>query len=86
MKPVKIYVTDYCAFCDRAKALFQKKGVPFEEIDVSNDDEMRLKLVEMSGGMRTVPQIWVGETHVGGFDNLSALDRSGELDTLLQKS
>ena len=83
MKPVKVYTTTYCGYCDRAKSLLRRKGVEYEEIDVTGDDEMRMKLVEMSGGMRTVPQIWVGDTHVGGFDNLSELDRSGKLDTML---
>jgi len=84
MKPVKVYTTNYCPYCDRAKSLLSRKGVPYEEIDVTGDDEMRVKLVEMSGGLRTVPQIWVGDTHVGGFDRLSELDRSGKLDELLQ--
>lgn len=84
MKSVKIYTTDYCYFCDRAKDLLKKKGVDYEEIDVSADHEMRMKLVEMTGGRRTVPQIWIGETYVGGFDDLSALDRKGELDPLLK--
>lgn len=83
MKAVKIYTTPVCYYCDRAKELLRKKGVEFEEIDVSRDDELRLKLVEMSGGLRTVPQIWIGDRHVGGFDALSALDQSGELDQLL---
>ncbi len=83
MKPVKVYTTTYCGYCDRAKSLLRRKGVEYEEIDVTGDDEMRMKLVQMSGGMRTVPQIWVGDTHVGGFDNLSELDRSGKLDTML---
>ena len=83
MKPVKLYTTTYCAYCDRAKSLLSRKGVAFEEIDVTGDDEMRIKLVEMSGGLRTVPQIWVGDTHVGGFDRLSELDKSGKLDEML---
>lgn len=83
MKPVRVYTTNYCGYCEQAKALLRRKGVPFEEIDVTGDDEARRKLVEMSGGLRTVPQIFVGETHVGGYDRLSELDRSGELDRLL---
>ncbi|WP_373045617.1 glutaredoxin 3 [Vulgatibacter sp.] len=84
MKPVKVYTTTYCGYCDRAKSLLRRKGVAYEEIDVTGNDEMRMDLVKRSGGMRTVPQIWVGETHVGGFDDLSELDRSGELDRMLQ--
>lgn len=83
MKHVKIYTTPVCYYCDRAKDLLQKKGVAFEEIDVSTDDDLRLELVKMSGGLRTVPQIWIGDRHVGGFDALSELDRKGELDPLL---
>ena len=84
MTTVKVYTTTYCGYCDRAKSLLKKKGVEYEEIDVTGDDDLRIKLVEMSGGMRTVPQIWVGETHVGGFDDLSELDRSGKLDEMLK--
>jgi glutaredoxin 3 len=84
MATVKVYTTTYCGYCDRAKSLLRKKGVEYEEIDVTGNDDLRIKLVEMSGGMRTVPQIWVGETHVGGFDDLSELDRSGKLDEMLK--
>jgi glutaredoxin 3 len=83
MTPVKIYTTTYCPYCDRAKALLQRKGAAYEEIDVTGDDEARERLVKLSGGLKTVPQIWVGDRHVGGFDRLSELDRSGELDRLL---
>lgn len=83
MKAVKIYTTRICYFCDRAKDLLRKKGADFEEIDVSDDHETRMKLVEMTGGRRTVPQIWIGETYVGGYDDLSALEREGKLDPLL---
>lgn len=84
MNDVKIYTTRSCYYCDRAKDLLQKKGVAYEEIDVSDDHEQRMKLVEMTGGRRTVPQIWIGETHVGGFDDLNALEQDGKLDALLQ--
>jgi glutaredoxin 3 len=83
MKPVKIYTTDYCGYCTRAKDLLSRKGVPYEEIDVTGDDELRSKLVEMSGGLRTVPQIWVGDTHVGGYSDLAKLDSEGRLDPML---
>jgi glutaredoxin 3 len=83
MKPVKIYTTDYCGYCMRAKQLLSRKGVPYEEIDVSSDDAMRAKLVEMSGGLRTVPQIWIGDTHVGGYTDLAKLDSEGRLDGML---
>lgn len=83
MKPVKIYTTPYCPFCVRAKKLLSKKNVPYEEIDVSSDDEARMKLAEQTG-MRTVPQIYIGDQHVGGSDELQALDEKGELDGMLQ--
>ncbi|MCY1079926.1 glutaredoxin 3 [Archangium lansingense] len=84
MKPVKIYTTTYCGYCVRAKDLLTRKGVKYEELDVTGDDEMRSKLVEMSGGQRTVPQIWIGETHVGGYSDLARLETEGRLDPMLQ--
>jgi glutaredoxin 3 len=80
---VKIYTTTYCGYCVRAKDLLTRKGVKYEELDVTGDDEMRAKLVEMSG-QRTVPQIWIGETHVGGYSDLARLDSEGRLDPMLQ--
>jgi glutaredoxin 3 len=84
VKPVRIYTTDYCGFCRRAKELLQRKGVPFEEVDVTGDDEARAQLVEMSGGLRTVPQIFIGDTHVGGYTDLARLDTEGRLDAMLR--
>ena len=83
MKPVKIYTTQMCPYCVRAKKLLQKKNVPYQEIDVSWDDEARMQLMQ-STGRRTVPQVFIGDTHVGGSDNLYALEQRGELDALLQ--
>jgi glutaredoxin 3 len=83
MKTVKIYTTPICPYCHRAKRLLDTKGVPYEEIDVSDDDQARMSLAERTG-MRTVPQIFIGEQHVGGSDELLALDREGKLDSLLQ--
>jgi glutaredoxin 3 len=83
MKPVKIYTTPICPYCIRAKRLLDTKGVPYEEIDVSGDDQARMDLAERTG-MRTVPQIFIGEHHVGGSDELHALERAGKLDSLLQ--
>jgi glutaredoxin 3 len=83
MQPVRVYTTTYCPYCTRAKALLDRKGVPYEEIDLTGDDEAREKLVETTG-MRTVPQIFVGETLVGGFTDLDALEQAGKLDPLLQ--
>jgi glutaredoxin 3 len=81
--PVKIYTTNTCPYCDRAKTLLRRKGASYEEVDVTGDDQARARLVERAGGLKTVPQIWIGDRHVGGYDRLSELDRSGELDRLL---
>jgi glutaredoxin 3 len=83
MAPVKIYTTPFCPYCSRAKSLLGKKGVPFEEVDVMMDDKARKEMLERSGGARTVPQIFIGDTHVGGSDELHELDRAGKLDSLL---
>ncbi|WPB73865.1 glutaredoxin 3 [Archangium violaceum] len=84
MKPVKIYTTTYCGYCVRAKDLLTRKGVKYEELDVTGDDDARSKLVEMSGGQRTVPQIFIGDTHVGGYSDLARMESEGRLDPLLQ--
>lgn len=83
MRKVTMYTTPICPFCVRAKALLKKKGVAVDEIDVFGDAGAREMMQEKSGGARTVPQIFVGETYVGGCDDLYALDRAGELDPLL---
>jgi glutaredoxin 3 len=83
VKPVRIYTTQTCPYCVRAKRLLQKKNVPYEEIDVSWDDGARMQLMETTG-RRTVPQVFIGDTHVGGSDDLYALEERGELDALLQ--
>jgi glutaredoxin 3 len=83
VKNVRIYTTQTCPYCVRAKRLLQKKNVEYEEIDVSWDDEARMRLIETTG-RRTVPQIFIGERHVGGSDELHALEERGELDPLLQ--
>ena len=83
MQPVKMYTTPICPYCVRAKALLGKKGVPVQEIDIFSDNEARAEMLAKSGGMRTVPQIFIGDTHVGGFDELYALDKAGRLDPLL---
>ena len=82
MKPVVIYTTQWCPYCVRAKRLLQRKKVAYQEIDVGGDDEARIKLTERTG-RRTVPQIFIGERHVGGSDDLHALEESGELDEIL---
>ncbi len=76
--PVQVYVTTYCAYCFRAKSLLKKRGIAFDEIDVTDDPERRAWLVETTG-RRTVPQIFIHGESIGGSDELHALDRSGEL-------
>ena len=83
MKPVEIYTTPLCGFCHAAKRLLAGKGVSFTEIDVSRDPARRQEMSGRARGRHTVPQIFVGETHVGGCDDLYALDRAGKLDPLL---
>jgi glutaredoxin 3 len=81
---VRVYTTQVCPYCIRAKALLQKKGVAYEEVDVSDDPGKRSWLVSASGGRKTVPQIFIGEQAIGGFDELAALDRAGKLDAMLR--
>ena len=83
MKPVTIYTTPICPYCVRAKTLLGKKGVTYDEVDVMMDQKARDEMLAKSGGARTVPQIFIGDTHVGGCDDLYALDRDGKLDPLL---
>ena len=83
MAHVTIYTTSLCPYCRMAKQLLARKGAEFEEIDVGHDSARREEMVALSGGRRTVPQIFVGDTHVGGCDDLHALDRAGKLDPLL---
>ena len=78
-----IYTTRTCPFCIRAKQLLTEKGVDFTEIDVGTQPELRAEMTQRAGGRRTVPQIFIGETHVGGCDDLFALERDGRLDPLL---
>ncbi|MBX3198599.1 MAG: glutaredoxin 3 [Labilithrix sp.] len=82
MKAVRLYTTLICPYCVRAKLLLKGRGIAFEEIDVSGDPEKRDWLVETTG-RRTVPQIFIGDEPIGGFDELRALDLSGELDKKL---
>lgn len=83
MAKVTIYTTMFCPYCHMAKDLLHKKGVSFEEIDVNSRSGLRAEMREKAGGRNTVPQIWIGERHVGGCDDLYALDRAGRLDPLL---
>ncbi len=83
MKPVEIYTTPTCPYCHAAKRLLTKKGVAFTEIDVSRDPALRSKMIARAGGSHTVPQIFIGGTHVGGCDDIHALDHAGKLDPML---
>jgi len=82
MTPVTLYSTDYCGYCRAAKRYFEEKGIPFTEIDLSGDDAGR-EALHARTGRTTVPQIFVGDTHVGGYTDLVALDRAGGLAPLL---
>lgn len=82
MKKVQIYTTQWCPYCFAAKNLLNDKGISYEEVDAS-DPEVRMAMVQRANGRRTVPQIFVGETHVGGYDDMAALDRRGQFDPLL---
>jgi glutaredoxin 3 len=80
---VEVYTTTACPYCVRAKALLKHKGVEFTEIDVTDDAELRAKMVEMAGGRRTVPEIFINGKIIGGYDELRALADQGGLDPLL---
>ena len=84
MKIVEIYTSPLCGYCHAAKRLLTKKGVAFTEHDVSRDTSLRAVMIQRANGGRTVPQIFVGATHVGGSDDLHALEHAGKLDALLQ--
>ena len=83
MAKVEIYTTEYCPYCVRAKALLRSKDVEFTEIDVTDDDELREKMTELAGGRRTVPEIFINDRIIGGYDELRALESEGALDELL---
>jgi glutaredoxin 3 len=83
MNRIEIYTTRYCPYCTAAKKLLSRKGVAFTEIDVSRDAMRRKQMVARANGRVTVPQIFIGPTHVGGCDELYALDEAGQLDALL---
>ncbi len=83
MAEVIIYSTRFCPYCHAAKRLLRDKGVEFQEIDVTFDPQTRRKMTELAGGRHTVPQIFINGHHVGGYDDLSALDEAGKLDPLL---
>jgi glutaredoxin 3 len=83
MAAIEVYTTPYCPYCVAAKELLRRKGAEFVEINVAGNRELRAKMVERAGGRTTVPQIFIGDTHVGGCDDLYELDDAGRLDPLL---
>lgn len=83
MKPVEIYTSPLCGFCHAAKRLLNQKGINFTEVDVLAQPGMKQEMIQRASGGRTVPQIFIGDTHVGGCDDLYALERAGKLDQLL---
>jgi glutaredoxin 3 len=84
MSKVRVYSTSWCGYCRMAVRLLTSRDVPFEEIKLDGDSKARRELTQRTG-RRTVPQIFIGETHVGGYDDLAALDRSGGLQPLLER-
>lgn len=80
---IVMYVTQICPYCERAKSLLRQKGVAVKLVDVSNDPFLRQEMIDRSNGMKTVPQIFINGQHVGGSDDLYALDKKGELDKML---
>jgi glutaredoxin 3 len=83
---VEIYTTTYCPFCYRAKALLKRKGVSYDEIDVTDDIDLRIAMMERARGRKTVPEIFIDGELIGGFDELKALDDAGKLDSLLEST
>jgi glutaredoxin 3 len=83
MLPIEIYTTRYCPYCHAAKALLSRKGVSFTEIDLAGNCERRDEMIRRANGQVTVPQIFIGTVHVGGSDDLHALEYEGRLDALL---
>lgn len=84
MQKIEIYTTKYCPYCVKAKALLEKKGVAYQEIHADGNDKLREELVVKSGGRKTVPQIFIGDHHIGGCDDLYALEADGKLDQMLK--
>lgn len=85
MSRITVYAKDYCPFCTAAKALLGAKGVEFDWLEITGNSERRDEMLARSNGRTTVPQIFIGDQHVGGYDELNALNKSGRLDSLLQQ-
>ena len=86
MSHVTIYTKPYCPYCIRAVDLLEKKGVPFTEVEAAFDPAKRQEMIQRAGGRATFPQIFIGERHIGGCDDIMALEREGKLDPLLQQA
>jgi glutaredoxin 3 len=86
MIEIELYTTPFCPYCARARSLLARKGVPFKEIDIIEEPSRRIEMVRRAGGRTSVPQIFIGGEHIGGSDELVALDRNGELDAKLGTS
>lgn len=84
MAEIEVYSSDHCPYCVKAKALLDRKGFAYKEINVTHDDEARVALVEKANGLRTVPQIFIDGKHIGGCDDLYDLDAKGNLDPLIK--
>jgi len=83
MADIVVYTRKWCGFCTAAKHLLTKKGVTFEEIDATGDQNRRQEMIQRAGGQSTFPQIFIGDTHIGGCDDLYALESAGKLDQLV---
>jgi len=79
-----MYTKTYCGYCHAAKRLLEKKGVAFDEIDIQQQPDLRPEMIQKAGGRTTVPQIWIGEIHIGGFDDMYDLEHRGRLDLMLE--
>ena len=86
MTDIRIYTTEFCGYCRRAKSLLEAKGVAYREIDVTYDPDTRSEMMRLAGGVRTVPQIFIAAHHVGGWNELIALEQKGGLDPLLAEA
>jgi glutaredoxin 3 len=84
MPEITVYTKDYCPYCHAAKELLRKKGAAFTEIDIQKHPDRRAEMIQKAGGRSTVPQIFIGGQHVGGCDDIHALDSAGKLDPLLK--
>ena len=84
MVDIVIYCSGFCPYCERARALLERKGVAFEEVRIDQEPERRAEMEQRADGRTSVPQIFFGDRHIGGFDDMAALENAGELDALLK--